>query len=236
MLSPEQDDLAGQDQRPECMDGREKPMQQIDRHLRDGSNPQRPSHDLLVIVEKKRTSARRSERRSGQRDSCTGFASYKQLQEVYTASHSMHNSTRRNGTCIGQHDSCIGFASYKRVQEAYNSSSLVCNTKRCSEGRSGQHSPERRTRQQESCTDFASYKRLPGMADRRADRITGRTPAHVSDYGEVPYHELELVGAPVAPSPMAGIASMLIFSENVEQQKSEGYGSVMDTEYINPRS
>jgi hypothetical protein len=119
------------------------------------------------------------------------------------------------------------------LEEEYTSASLTRSSTRRSDSRSGQRNSERRTGQRDSCFERASYKKMPSMSDRRTDRTTARTTTRVSEYGEVSDHEL--VGASEAPVLVAGIASMLKLRKRVQQQKSEGYRSVMETECIVPR-
>jgi hypothetical protein len=118
------------------------------------------------------------------------------------------------------------------LEEEYTSERLTRSSTRRSERRSGQRDSEGRKGKRDSYIEHASYKRVPRMSDRRTDLTTRRTTTRVSEY--VPDHDLD--GALETPALVAGVASMLSLRKRVEQQKSEGYRSVMDTEYINPRS
>jgi hypothetical protein len=148
---------------------------------------------------------------------------------------------------IGQIDQCLLDGSNPQtladdmfvlahLSEEYVSARLTCtstrHSERCSERRSGQRSSERRTGQRDSHIKRASFKRVPRMGDLRTDRTTGHTTTRISEYVNMPDHQVD--GAPEVTL-VAGIASMLNLRKMVKQQKSEGYTSVMDTEYINPR-
>lgn len=108
------------------------------------------------------------------------------------------------------------------------SEELGCQGRKSEKGRLS----ERRSEICESYTGRASYKSIPRKSQRSGTVSQITAVGGVSEYGNLPERNLD--EAAEAPALVAGIASMMNLRDRADHQKTNGYRSVMDIEYIKP--